>query len=335
MKKVAILSLSNTVSSVMVGSIDILSTAGRLWPDLVGAGQAAELFQTMLVAPERSTKAVNSNMRIIADHTFDNCPVPDIVFVPPIWLAPGDDKYLAQTAVFEWLREMAARRVLLTSACTGSLLLAAANLLDGVAATTHWAFAKTMRDNHPRVNLLEQHTLIEARTTTKVITAGGHAAWQNLVLHLIRIFGGEETAMQSARLFLLQGSADSQQSYACGVAKRFHDDALIRKAEGLFEKDFAAPDVVARARVELGLTERTFSRRFKRYTGYSPLAYVQGLRLEASKKQLAISTENIETIATAVGYEDVASFRRLFKKHTGLTPGAFRRKFAIPVPRAG
>ena len=79
-----------------------------------------------------------------------------------------------------------------------------------------------------------------------------------------------------------------------------------------------------------GLPERTFKRHFANATGYSPIAYVQHVRIEEAKRRLERTSEAVDAISYAVGYEDPASFRRLFKRITGVTPGTYRRKLQLP-----
>ena len=84
-----------------------------------------------------------------------------------------------------------------------------------------------------------------------------------------------------------------------------------------------------------GLPERSFKRRFTQATGYSPIAYVQQLRVHEAKRRLERTEEAVDEISWKVGYEDPAFFRRLFKRVTGITPGAYRRKFQIPLVVTG
>ncbi len=80
-----------------------------------------------------------------------------------------------------------------------------------------------------------------------------------------------------------------------------------------------------------GLAERTFKRRFTEATGFAPIDYVQRLRIEDAKRRLERTDEPADAISWRVGYEDVAAFRRLFKRVTGMTPGAYRRHFQVPI----
>src|SRR5690606_14341498 len=90
---------------------------------------------------------------------------------------------------------------------------------------------------------------------------------------------------------------------------------------------YRADNPVARLVAQSGLPERTFKRRFKAATGYTPVEYVQVLRLEEAKQLLETTGEPTDGIAQAVGYEDPAFFRRLFKRHTGVTPARYRQRF--------
>ena len=89
----------------------------------------------------------------------------------------------------------------------------------------------------------------------------------------------------------------------------------------------SVPHPVAQLAARSGLPERSFKRRFRTATGYTPVAYVQALRIEEAKHMLEATQEAIDAIAHEVGYEDPAFFRRLFKRSTGVTPSDYRRRF--------
>jgi transcriptional regulator GlxA family with amidase domain len=114
-----------------------------------------------------------------------------------------------------------------------------------------------------------------------------------------------------------------------------HGDAVILHCQQWIAQHYDRPDIIAELVRESGLPKRSFDRRFRAATGYSPLSYVQTLRVEEAKHMLETSAVAVDRIGRAVGYEDAASFRRLFRKLTGLAPGEYRRNFQPPSRLAG
>lgn len=132
-------------------------------------------------------------------------------------------------------------------------------------------------------------------------------------------------------MFLYQWHRDGQQPYASMVANVGHDDGVIQRCQSWLAEHYDEPDAVREAVAQSGLPKRTFDRRFRAATGYAPLEYVQSLRVEEAKQILETGDEPIDEVAAQVGYEDTASFRRLFRKLVGMTPGDYRRKFKVPA----
>ena len=119
-------------------------------------------------------------------------------------------------------------------------------------------------------------------------------------------------------------------SYVVFNGKSDHGDAEIGNAQKWLSKHFSVANPVDEMLKRSKLAERTFKRRFVSATGMAPIAYVQRLRVERAKRLLESTTGSIEEISWAVGYEDPASFRRLFKRLTALTAGEYRRRFTLP-----
>lgn len=334
MRTICLLLLPETMSSVLLGAFDVLSSAGSGVDRLTGAGDSEALFRPQLVGLSKAPVRCFNGVVLQPAFALDDIDRADYVFLPPIWTTPQAQTPSGSADVQQWLQQLASRHTTLTSACTGSLLIAAAGLLDGRAATTHWAFAQRFRREYPRVDLRAHETLVDSRGSCRIITAGGHSSWQNLLLHLIRLEAGDAAALQVARLFLMQWQTQGQLPYACLLSSQAHDDALIRVAEQRLLAEFDTARVLERAREATGLAVRSFSRRFKLATGMAPLDYLHRARLEAAKRRLERGEANIERLAHAVGYEDVSFFRRLFRRHAGLTPAAYRRRFELPAPAA-
>lgn len=129
---------------------------------------------------------------------------------------------------------------------------------------------------------------------------------------------------------LLQWHKDGQTPYLTFEPSTGHGDATVLNAQEWLASHFAVAGPVEEVVKRSGVPERTFKRRFTQATGHAPIAYVQHLRVQDAKRRLERTEMSIDEISWKVGYEDPAFFRRLFKRLTGITPGAYRRKFKIP-----
>ena len=140
----------------------------------------------------------------------------------------------------------------------------------------------------------------------------------------------ERAAQEVARLFALQWHQDGLTPYMVFEGKRDHGDGDIQSAQQWLDKHFSVANPVQQMIERSRLAERTFKRRFTQATGFTPVTYVQHLRIEDAKRRLERTEASIDEISWQVGYEDPAFFRRLFKRTTGLAPGAYRKRFRIP-----
>jgi len=230
----------------------------------------------------------------------------------------------------EWLSAMHAGGASLYSACSGVLLLAETGLLDGREATIHWAFAPTFRRNFPRVKLRLEEVLVATGKRKEFVMSGASASWHDLVLYLIVRQVGPTAAQAIRRFLLLQWHVDGQAPYIPFAPPVDHGDAAVLKLQQWLKAHLTVASPVEEMVKLSALPERPFKRRFRKATGYSPIAYVQNLRIEEAKRRLERTDHPIEEISWAVGYEDPAFFRRLFRRITRLTPGDYRRKFRMP-----
>lgn len=143
-------------------------------------------------------------------------------------------------------------------------------------------------------------------------------------------FAGATAAQEVARSFALQWHQDGLTPYMVFEGRRDHGDAEIQHAQEWLERHFQVANPVEEMIRHSSLAARTFKRRFTQATGVAPIAYVQLVRMEQAKRRLERTDVPVEQVGWQVGYEDPAFFRRLFKRVTGLAPGAYRRRFAIP-----
>ena len=223
-----------------------------------------------------------------------------------------------------WIRAQHAAGAVICSVCSGSVLLADTGLLDGQAATTHWAFADLFARCFPAVNLAPNRILVSAGPDHRLISSGGAASWEDLALHLIRRYCGPAAAIRTAKAFVFGDRSEGQQPYAAMPKPRRHEDGVIADCQAWIADHYAAANPVARMVRHSGLPERTFKRRFRAATGCTPVAYVQTLRIEEAKQLLETTPTATDEVGAIVGYEDPASFRRLFKRQN--------RHHARPLP---
>jgi transcriptional regulator GlxA family with amidase domain len=217
---------------------------------------------------------------------------------------------------------------ILASVCSGSLVLAEAGLLDGLACAGHWGYRDLFRRHYPKVRFREDSILTFAgEENARIITAGGHSSWHDLALHLIARLCGTNQAIRTAKVYLLSGHLDGQLPFAAMTRRVQRSDAVISRCQEWIAQNYFCVNPVATMAERSGLQPRTFARRFRAATGYLPMDYVHALRIEEAKQLIETEETGIDEIGFKVGYEDATFFRRLFKRKAGLTPAAYRRKF--------
>ncbi len=212
------------------------------------------------------------------------------------------------------------------------LILAETGLLDGLDATIHWAYAQTFQRNFPKVNLRLEEVLIATGARQELVMSGASASWHDLVLYLIAREVGPTAAQAIARFLLLQWHREGQAPYVPFAPPTNHGDVVVRRLQEWLAKNYSVASPVEELVRRSGLAERTAKRRFTEATGMPPIRYVQHVRVEEAKRRLErTNTPIVDQISFEVGYEDPASFRRLFRRITHVTPGDYRRKFRLPA----
>jgi transcriptional regulator GlxA family with amidase domain len=247
----------------------------------------------------------------------------DLVLIPG-FLFTLKDALPAFAAYGPWLRQQHARGAVLASMCTAAFMLAETGLLDGMRATTHWAFADLFRRRYGAVRLDAAQILCEDQ---RLITSGGASAAMDLLLHLVRRFASLELAQKCGKYLLVDNVRTQQSVYALWSLPKHHGDDEILRVQDWLEEHFQQPLLIDDVAQRFAFGTRNFKRRFKDATGYTPLAYLQALRLEKAKQLLESTRMTLDSITYAVGYEDSNSFRRLFLQRVGLLPAAYRKQF--------
>lgn len=330
-----ILALPETAGSALYGMVDVLAATGTLWRELVGEPPGHRLIQPRIVAPTAQPFRCGNGIPVSPDIGLDEAERPEIVILPELWLSPTDamaDRY-AETK--DWIRRCHRNGATIYTACSGSILLAATGLLDGREATSHWGYQDLFRTCFPAVRFNPEPNLVVADASGRIVTAGGTTSWHDLALHIIARHCSPGEALRIAKVYLLKWHGEGQLPFASLVRRQPHADSVVRRAEAWLAEHFRAPHAVAAVVEACGIPERSLKRRFKSATGTTLIAHVQNLRIEEAKRMLETGERAAEEIAAEVGYENPAFFRRLFRRSTGLTPGAYRRMFKPVAAPAG
>lgn len=316
---------------VAIGIHDTLWAVGLLWNRVMGEPEQP-CFRAEIVAAEPGPLTTGTGLRIEPHRTIRDAGRPDIVFVPSLLIPSGRQFGRDNPALVDWVKRAHADGAHIVSACTGSFLLAEAGLLDHKEATTHWAFVELMRAEYPKVRVLSDRIIVSAGDDHRVVTAGGATSWMDLILYMVGRFAGPEEARRLAKMSLCDWHHDGQNPYSRLTTRLQAADKVIQECQQWLASHYADVDPVA-AMIKLsGLSRRTFNRRFKTATGFTPLDYVQRLRIEEAKQILETTDQPVEEIALEVGYGDAVSFRRLFKRLVANTPALYRRRQRAPVP---
>ncbi|WP_232829418.1 GlxA family transcriptional regulator [Tropicimonas sp. IMCC34043] len=246
------------------------------------------------------------------------------VIAPPSIVMPERMAPAPVEAAF--LRDRHTAGATLCSVCAGAFVLAETGLIDGRRATTHWAFASQLAQRFPKVHLADEHMVLE---DGDIVTAGGILAWADLGLTLVGRLLGPSTMLATARFLLIEPPRHSQRPFAQFVPRFDHGDDAIRASQHRIHAHAATLRGVADLADQAGMTPRTYLRRFSAATGFTPVEYLQQVRIAKAREALERSLTPVDRIAWDVGYSDPAAFRKLFQKLTGLPPAAYRQQFGI------
>ena len=327
---VSLVAIPDAVISTLTGIYDVLGSfrmLGRFEPSI----PEAPPFTIEIVATERGNVALASGVPVEAGRSVSEIAATDIIIVPSVLLGPDGWTPGRYPEIVDWARRMHAEGALLCSACSGVFLLAETGLFDGRETTVHWGYADAFATVFPGVPLSPERVLVVSGEREEFITSGASMTWHDLVLYLIARHVGATAAQTVARYFALQWHHDGLAPYIVFQGRRDHGDAAIADAQAWLATHFSVASPVEEMVRRSGLAERTFKRRFTEATGFAPIDYVQRLRIEDAKRRLERTDEPADEISWRVGYEDAAFFRRLFKRVTGMTPGAYRRRFQVPA----
>jgi transcriptional regulator GlxA family with amidase domain len=264
-------------------------------------------------------------LRLSTDHGIDALAHADTVVVP----GRNDPSAATPAAVIDALRDAAAAGTRIASICVGAFTLAAAGLLNGRRATTHWAAAEQFRIAFPAVELDPDVLYVDGG---QVVTSAGATAGVDMCLHLVSRDYGAAVAADASRLAVAPLHRDGGQAQF--ILRNNPGPAaagLVRVLEWIEEnahRDLSLEDIASRA----AMSTRTLNRRFHEETGRTPMQWLNAVRIRQAQALLETTDHGVDRIAHQVGFTSPTNFRTQFKRISGVAPQAYRNTFRDRQP---
>jgi len=249
--------------------------------------------------------------------------LPDVAIVAgaPVRPLPEVDQRLVP-----WLRRFHARIPTVVSICTGAFALAAAGVLDGRRATTHWMFLDELRACYPAVRVVDEGIFVK---DGRVWTSAGITTGIDLLLSMVEDDHGHRVAMAVARrLVLFLRRSGNQAQFSGALQRQEKEPPRLRDISTFVVDHIDEPMLVERIARRSGMSARTLSRWCREHLGESPAALVRRLRVDEARRLLEETSLPLKDITARTGLGDASTLWRVFTQRLGVTPAAYRQRFA-------
>lgn len=286
-------------------------------------GQDLPRFDFAVCADRPGPVRTDGGLTLVAEHGLDRLAAADLVCVPS-WNATAGEP---SPGILAALRGAYAGGAIIAGHCTGVYVLAAAGLLDGRRATTHWRSAAVVTERYPAIRLEPGVLYVDEG---RVVTGAGSAAGIDLGLYLLRREYGAAVAAAVARDMVVppHRTGGQAQYVETPLPAGCRDERLsdvIAWARAHLDRPLSVDTLAERAL----MSPRSFARRFKAATGTTPHAWLLGQRLHRAEELLESADLPIEEIARRVGFGTAAALREQFVRRRGVSPRDYRRAFAL------
>jgi transcriptional regulator GlxA family with amidase domain len=323
MHNVAVLVYPDCMGTEVFAVADVLLIANHLAAVLDPGKKPA--FSIRMVAARREPIALAGGFQINA---ASGGPLPELLVVPGLEVTgfgQWDEKLALLQPELQLIRRWHARDVAMSAACLGGFLLAEAGVVGARRMTAPWAFEREFRMRYPNIDVESGAVVCQDKG---LMTAGAFSSVLDLALHLISKHHGERIARASANMALVRRGRNSQQPYV--------DLSLLPQGTLSFSalvnrwlaSHIGEPYDLQHLASSVHVSPRTLLRRYKGETGITPLVWLQQARIDKAKRLLEVSAMSLGEVVEKVGYQDVATFSRLFMRHVGESPARYRRQHA-------
>lgn len=280
-------------------------------------------FDVQLVGLKKEIKLNNGMFTVNTNQLVNEVKQCDLIIIPALF---GNMKLAIESNkdFLPWINEQYKNGAEVASLCVGAFLLASTGLLNGKKCSTHWGFQNEFRAMFPEVEVVDGSIVTEEN---RLYSSGGANSYWNLLLYLLEKYTDRETAILASKYFVVDIDRESQAAYTMFQGQKSHNDEAVKQAQEYIDKNIHLKITIDELASLVSVGRRSFERRFKLATNNSVLEYINRVKVEAAKRSFESSRKNINEIMFNVGYNDIKTFRLIFKKVTGLTPLEYRNKF--------
>lgn len=306
----------------LTAAVDVFETVNRLLEE-----EGRERFYTISLIGAAGEAAAPGFLKKYDYYTVDYCGLEaDLVLVPAFEGRDMKSNILENQPFVRFLVGQYQGGASLVSLCTGAFLLGASGLLDGKEATTHIAAVGHLAAAFPDVRVMPHAVVTQ---NERIYTSGGAICSFHLKLWLIQQHCGREVAVRIAKEFAIDMDRRNQLYFEHFRPTVYEGDAVVRAVQVHINSRYGEMKNVEEAMGEVPASRRNIIRRFKQATGMTPIRYLQKTKIEAAKQMLENTDREILDIMLAAGYNDLKSFRQVFRNFTGLNPSEYRGKYGM------
>ncbi len=281
-------------------------------------GRSEPVYRIELVAREAGAVRTSGGLALLVGRDLDDCGAIDTLLVSG---GIGCAAACADAVLLDWLRDHAGRVQRLGSICNGALLLAAAGLLDGREATTHWAYLDRLAERSPGCRVDRESIYVRSG---HLYTSAGVTAGIDLALGLVEADWGKSVAVAVAQELVVYRRRSARQPQLSRFLEAERREDRFGALQTWLLDHLAEPLPVERMAERMAMSPRHFSRRFGDQFGCSPAAYVARLRLEEACRRIESGAGQLKDVARQCGFGDEQALRRAFRRGLGQRPRDFR-----------
>ena len=305
--KIAVLNYPQAILSSVAGPFDMFNQLNEI----------VESFRPDMKTPNVETK-------ILSLDSIDSTVEYDLVIIPAFHFRFADEVLRQFAPHKKWLVAQYENGSEIASICLGAFILASTGLIDNEKCTTHWIGIEQFRRLFPKVKLVDDRIITD---NNRIYSSGGAYSFTALIIYLVEKYFGHEVAVLLSKVFLVHTQFLQQSSFKILDLQKNHHNLPIKRVQDYIESHVAENFNTENLAEMAHMNKRTFMRHFKGATGETPFNYIQKVKVEKAKKLLELNSMGVEQVGFEIGYSDIGSFRKAFKKHAGVIPSEYKKMY--------